>query len=530
MHSEVQGGVSLISNLAVPPMLFGQMVQPAPGGPGNVVLNTLVLILGTLAISLPLGVFAAFLMARTNLPGRRLFLFLIAMILVVPLYLQTGAWQAGFGIQGWFTVATEIELIRGMAGAIWVHAVYAFGWVTVIVAVGLRLASRELEEEALLHVSSASVIRNVTLPAVAGAVGIAALWVAVVTAGEMTVTDLFRVRTYAEEIYVAHAATADMEAATLQVLPGILVTALLVGLGLVLCSRLMPRDEAISLSRLRDFDLGPLRWLACAAMTAIALVIIGIPLLNLVYRAGVQFSTDAGGAAIQSWNGVKFLDMVFIESVRQFGDEFRNSLIVATICASLVLFAATLLAWFGGAGRPQATGAYLIVALFLAIPGPLLGVFVIRLLGGFPAAYDSLAAPCLAISMRTLPFATIIMWHALRSLPTSMLDAARQEGAGPFARLTLIALPARWPAAVAAWLVVMVLAMGDLSASQLVQVPGLETLANRVFDRLHSGAYDQVCGMFLAVLGFFAIMTALVFWCLASWQRQMSVQRQEGRK
>ncbi|NIP84027.1 MAG: ABC transporter permease subunit [Planctomycetales bacterium] len=485
------------------------------------ILNTFVLVTGTLAISLPIGVFLALLISRTNLPGRRGVLFLIALLWLVPLYLQTGAWQAGFGMQGWYTLASGYELLQGMRGAIWVHAVSGVAWVTLLVAVGVKSVPRELEEEALLDGSAAEVLWKVTLRQAAGAILLAAVWVAIVTAGEMTVTDLFRVRTYAEELYLAHAATADMDTAALQLLPGMVITGLLVAAALLLCWRLMPRADQPALRPSSDFPLGRWRW-PLFALTAVVLVVLwAVPLANLIYRAGAEMWLTAEGEPIRRWQMSKFLEMVFVQSLDQFGEELVCGLIVGVGTASLVLVVATGLAWWGRAGRGPAAAVYLIVACGLAVPGPLWGVAVIRLLSGFPGVYDSLAAPTLAISLRTLPLATLILWHAWRSLPTSILDAARQEGAGPWTRLIRIALPARWPALAVTWLVVLMLALGDLSASQLVQVPGQGTLANRIFDRLHSGAYDQVCGACLALLGLFAALTTLVLGLLTVWQRQV---------
>ncbi|NIL96863.1 MAG: ABC transporter permease subunit [Planctomycetales bacterium] len=485
------------------------------------IINTVVLVCGTLAICIPMGVLLAVCITRTNLPGRRGLLLLIGLLLLVPLYLQTGAWQAGFGLQGWYTLASGHELVKQMRGAVWVHGVSGVAWVTLIVAVGLRTVPRALEEEALLHGSAAVVLRTVTLPQAFGAMGIAALWVAVTTAGEMTVTDLFRVRTYAEELYLAHAATADMDATALQLIPGMIVTAVMVAAGLLLCHRLMPRQESISFRPQRDFDLGGWRWPLFGLVVAIVLVLVGIPLWNLVYRAGVEVSGTADGVTARSWQISKFIELVFVQSHQQFGQELLCSLVVGISSASLVLVFASLLAWWGGAGRWQAAGVYLVVAICLAVPGPLLGVAVIGLLSGWPRVYDSLVAPSLAISLSALPVATMIMWHALRSIPASVLDAARQEGASPAAQLLYLALPARWPALAICWLIVLILAVGDLSASQLVQVPGQETLANRVFDRLHSGAYDQVCGAFLALLGLLACLTPLLFYLARLWQRQL---------
>ena len=104
----------------------------------TLLLNTLLLAAGTCAISLPLGTALAWLLARTDLPGRRLGMILLGLMLFVPLYLQTAAWQAGFGVQGWFTLAAGVPAwLDGFRGAIWVHAMAAVPWVVLIVGVGV---------------------------------------------------------------------------------------------------------------------------------------------------------------------------------------------------------------------------------------------------------------------------------------------------------------------------------------------------------------------------------------------------------
>ena len=84
---------------------------------------------------------------------------------------------------------------------------FAVPWVALIVGLGLWRVEAELEEQALLNGSPATVFFRVTLPAVWPAIGVAAIWVLVTTTGEMTVTDLFIVRTYAEELYTRRAAS-----------------------------------------------------------------------------------------------------------------------------------------------------------------------------------------------------------------------------------------------------------------------------------------------------------------------------------
>src|SRR4030042_4786116 len=80
--------------------------------------NTLFLSAATCAISLPLGVVLAWLLVRTDLPGRPAALVLFGVMLFVPLYVQAAAWQAGFGLQGRYTLAYAASAwLGGWTGA-----------------------------------------------------------------------------------------------------------------------------------------------------------------------------------------------------------------------------------------------------------------------------------------------------------------------------------------------------------------------------------------------------------------------------
>src|SRR5262249_61550940 len=59
--------------------------------------NTLALIAGTLLLALPLGIAAAILLYRTDLPFRKAFRWLILFSLFVPLPVFASGWQTAFG-------------------------------------------------------------------------------------------------------------------------------------------------------------------------------------------------------------------------------------------------------------------------------------------------------------------------------------------------------------------------------------------------------------------------------------------------
>ena len=205
--------------------------------------NTFVLATGTCAISLPLGTVLAFLLVRTDVPGRRLVLALIGGLLMLPLYLQAAGWDAGFGQLGWCSLvrgAAATPLLQGGTAAVWIHALAAVPWVVLLVGAALLGVEPELEEDALLAGSTWQVFRHVTLPRMFGGVAVAAGWVALSVCGEMTVTDLFLVRTYAEELYTGFALGDTLAAAWRAAVPGILVQASLLLVAIASLLRVAP--------------------------------------------------------------------------------------------------------------------------------------------------------------------------------------------------------------------------------------------------------------------------------------------------
>ena len=91
--------------------------------------------------------------------------------------------------------------LSGWRGAVWVHGLAGVPWVAVIVGAALRTVDRHLEEAALQDSSPGTVVRQISLRAAMPAVAAASLWVASISATEISVTDFFQVRTFAEEVY-----------------------------------------------------------------------------------------------------------------------------------------------------------------------------------------------------------------------------------------------------------------------------------------------------------------------------------------
>jgi iron(III) transport system permease protein len=458
------------------------------------------------------------LLVRTDLPGRKIGLLLTGLMLAVPLYLQAAAWQAGFGLQGWATMAFGFPYwLEGWTGAIWVHTVAAIPWTTAIVGLGFWMVEPELEEQALLEASPRRVFCHVTLPAAWTALGVAAVWVFITVAGEMTVTDLFIVRTYAEELYTRRAASGDTPIQAFRgMASGLLLLACLIVAGLTLCAKLVPRDRPASVARRPVFRLGRLRLPAGILVGAALLQMIGVPLGNLCYKAGVLVTQTATGR-VRTWSPMRCLWTV-LKSPLDHAREFGWSVLIGAAAATAAVLTAIVLAWLVCRGRLRAGIVLLVLAMFLVVPGPVIGLAVIWLVNrpevpllGWLYGH-SILAPWLALWIRSLPLATLIMWYSFRTIPPELLDAAAVDGAGPFRRLWRIALPGRPFAPLLAWIVALAFALGDLAASILVMPPGVTALSVRIFGLLHYGVEDRVAGICLALVALFAAIVGLVLW------------------
>ncbi len=476
--------------------------------------NTLDLAVGTLALSLPLGTVLAWLVVRTDLPGRRIAAALLAALLFVPLYLQAAAWQAGFGLQGWYTAVWHGQpLLDGLRGAAWIHAMAALPWVVLIVGAGLWLVEPELEEQALLDASAWRVFLRVTARGAAGSVLVAALWVLLGAAGEITVTDLFQVRTYAEEVYTA-LSIGSLEESSLDLLPGVLLTVWLACAGLTVAARLSAMDRPPSLRPRRVFRLGAARWPLAILVGILLAAAVGVPLANLLYQAGAEVTqTEAG--RVRGWSLLKTWAIAW-QGPWRFRREFGWSLLIGGLSAGTAVVVGAALAWWGRDRRLRRVLVLGAVGLALAIPGPILALATIRLFNRpeWPALhwlYDrSIAAPWLVLTFRGLGPATLVLWHALRTAPQVLLDAAAVDGASPAARFWRIVMPSRLGAFGLAWLLAFAVALADLAASILVVPPGVTTLSIQSFNLLHYGVHDQVAGICLALVGWFAVLGAVM--------------------
>ena len=212
------------------------------------------------------------------------------------------------------------------------------------------------------------------------------------------------------------------------------------------------------------------------------MLLVGVPLGNLAFQAGkLVVQTDEG--RIRSWSLARGM-LTIAASLWDARRELGWSLLIGSFSATSATALAAVMAWLARRGGWSTAAVFGSTGMMLAVPGPLLGLAVLWLrdLPLLRWMLDSwIFAPWLALTIRGLPPAILILWHAFRTIPGAMLDSAEINGAGPLTRFWRIALPSRVPALILAWLVSFTVSLGDLAASILVVPPGVEPLSVHIF-------------------------------------------------
>jgi len=502
-------------------------------------LNSAILAAGAVAIALPLGTLLAIVLTKFSFPGRDAAVAFLGVLLFLPLYVQLSAWDAAFGKLGWYSLShgsLAEPLLAGIRDAIFVHGIAAAPWVALVVGLGLLQVDPAQEEAALLIFPPAGVLWRITLPQSLPFLVAAAIWTVVSTTSEMTVTNIYLVDprqwTFTERFYMRLAGS-DAGEAAVAVLPGVCALAAVIADALWMVRRLASRRVLATIPRPLTLSISRGQILLMALAWTIIAVLLGVPVASLVIKAGFVVVQQTG-ERLPSWSAISCLQEVATVP-RRFAVEFRDTAEVASGAATLALVVASFLPWRARRSGVWSVATVSFIVLGLAIPGPLVGAALIRLLNhDLPPAlplgdsrkswllllYDNTPlAPIVAQAIRALPLARLLLWHSFATLSDDVLDAAALDGLSPRQVFWRIGVPQRWRSILAAWIAAFAIAAGDLAWVHLVTPPGLDLLQRRVFGLVHSGVEEQVAAISLCVLILYAAL-AIVTMRLLSLQRR----------
>ena len=459
------------------------------------------------AIALAIGLPLALALFRTDLPGRRALILVLAAAAAVPMPLYAAGWLGGFGGVGYRQVFGERPILVGWSGSAFVHAMAGVPWVALLAGVGVLSVEGSLEESALLERSGWRVALGVTLRRSLGAIAGSALLVAVATSGDMTVTDLLLVRTYAEEAYVQYGLGRSPAAVALVAIPPTAALLVLIAIASRSILRAEPPRLASASAIPRPWRLGHWRMVVGLAAWMAVLALVGPPMAALAARAG-RIGGDAALGLLPRWSALGLIEALDY-AAREIVGPLLESAMAASGGATLASALAWGLGWLARGPGPWRWATAASAALLLALPGPVAGMGLKLAYLHVPPVSDTVVILMLGAAVRALPFALLVLWPAIRSLPPSTLESAELDGLGPFGRFWRVTLPLTRRATLAAWGVSFVLGMGELPIANLVYPAGWQPLTVLLWSQMHFGVDSRICAFGLVLIAVYGLAGTL---------------------
>ncbi len=455
--------------------------------------NTIVLVLLTVVCVLAIGISAAWLTERSNVPGRALWRLLLALPLAIPAYVMAICYiillRRG-GVLEWVMMGVagiargELPLpnLYNLGGAVLIIVLSVFPYIYLPAAAALRSFDRSMEEAARMAGRSAwQTFRKITLPIISPSLAGGTLMVALYVLSDFGTVAMLRFRTFTTAIY--NQLSSDVDRSGAAILSAVLVT---IAVPLFLAEHWISRRDLRLTGdgawRPRQVvQLGRWRWLGFIYLLLLVLASVGIPLLVL------------GGLSLQGWLYPSDADRIWginNDGLSIFG---WNSLMVSVLAATGATFLSFAPAYLAVRFPNPLTQFLLNLSKSpFALPGVIIGLAFIMLLNRWlPFLYGTVAALLFAFVFRLLPQSLATGESALRSVSPTLEQAARTLGSNAPTVFWRVSLPVAAPGLAASWALVFISAMKELPTAILLRPPGFDTLPVRIWAAASESVHTQ---------------------------------------
>ncbi len=486
--------------------------------------NTLALAVGSTAIAVVIGVLAAILVGRTDMPGRSV----IGEIFIWPLYVSSlvlsFAWATVYGPSGY--VAQAFEAVAGfapwnlfsLAGMAVVAGVSMAPIVYVYTLSSAKLTDASFEDAArIAGAGRLATLLNVTLPLMKPAIFFSSLLTFTGALEVLSIPLVFGepsgIRTLSTLLYRFTTSGGSPDyglVATVALLLIIVVAGLL-----TLQARLVGNTRKYETvggkaGRQRLFQLGrATRWIVAVAAGAYLLVAVVMPLGILVLRASVSILHPLVPLS-------EVLSLQNFQALLEFPTYTRsivNSFLVAGIGGFVATILITLVAIVIHRSDFKWRGPLLFVSLLpRAVPGLIAGIgffYAIAMFPPFAPLRSTIWILIIAFTMANIPLGYGAIGPMLVKLSPELDRAARVQGADWWTTVTRIVIPLAKPAMIACYTILFIAFFKEYSAAVFLYSVGSEVIGTTLLQFWTQGQVGHVAALSVVQIATIGICLAL---------------------
>ncbi|MGH7817573.1 MAG: ABC transporter permease [Candidatus Binatia bacterium] len=493
--------------------------------------NTMGFASTTVVVSLLFAVPTAWLVERTDLPGKNLVFALITIGALVPTFFTSMGWvfllHPRIGIinkflMEWLGLAEAPFNIASLVGMGWVEGLGLSSIAFIMVVATYRTMDPSLEEAARVHgLGIFRTLRYVTLPLTVPGIIAASIYVFTIGLSAFEVPAIIgmsnKIFTFSTYIFYKIQPFEELPSyGTAGAVSSLLIVlALLLSWGYFRVLRFSNRYAVVTGKgyRPRLVELGPrsaaLAWLFLGSFFAIAKV---LPFLLLVWASLLRYFQPPSWAALEQVSLVNFYGLPWTLMLHG----ARNTVILMVVVPTLALLVCLAISWTvlrsGLKWRlvfdAVAFLPHAVPQLILAIAAVFSALFLLR---DVVSLYGTLTIVMLIYTISRISFATRIINNSLAQIHPELEEVAFVGGLGLLQVMRKILLPLLKPALVYAWLWMALLCYRELTmASVLVTSRENVTLPMIVWGLWLGGSLNQAAAANLVVLAF--MLPALILY------------------
>jgi iron(III) transport system permease protein len=486
--------------------------------------------IGSTALALICGLCLAWLIERSDLPGRRILRGLVLLPMATPPVLLAIAWAMllsprngaiNQALMGAFSLKAAPFNIYSLPGLIFVQGLALVPTAYLFLSTGFANMDPSLEEAAIASGAGTwTVLRRIMLPILFPSILSATVFLLIVS---LVVFDIPGILGTPAHLFVLSSKIYYLVADSPGGLPlygqvsalAMLFLLILLFLGWTYSRAIRDarRFRAVTGKgfRPRSFPLGRFRPFAVAGLGLYFLLATIAPFFILTWTSLMPYQVGVSRRALGLLtleNHIDFLhnDRVLLATQ----NSFTIALASATACAALALAVSWLTLRIRVPGYRFLDGLAFIP---VAIPGVMIGValiYVYLTLSPILPIYGTIWIIAVAYLTQYLPFGTRTIGAVLLQIHPELEEAAQTSGAGRVRILRRVTLPLVWPAIAAVWIWVAAHALRELSSALMLQGRANVVIPTLLWDSWSGGEPNRTAagGLWLSA----ALVVFLVAW------------------
>ncbi|KVF56410.1 ABC transporter permease [Burkholderia cepacia] len=259
-----------------------------------------------------------------------------------------------------------------------------------------------------------------------------------------------------------------------------------------------------------------------ATIACAVLVFLYLPMLTVM-----AMSFNVGPSAL-IWDGFGLRGYVEAWSDPTLVRAAKNSLLLAlaSTVLSTMLATSAAVAWWSRSDRRGFDSVGLVIALPLAIPEIVLAIATMMLFSMFESELG-FGAVLFAHVVFSVPLAYLPIRARLKTIDRTLLEAAADLSATPWAAFRQITAPLALPGIIAGALLSFVASMNDYVTSYFLAGAGMTTLPMYIFGALKIGITPKVSAVSTVVIGLSTIQLTVVWIIGARGKRRSRAEQSE---